>query len=348
MMDVSFSYDGAIFYYARLEAVPNVGDNIIFDIDNIDKNKFEIKLTPVHNTFNAQDNGFTVNSKYGSYDIFEPFEKAFQDKGFAVSVYFDKKDEDTDFLCDGHLLISHIRDKFTDAPTEKKRVGIVVAIEMNAIFEMYGNCKELESFCGFKVFLVERDNYSIYIVQSGMGECAAAAACQFLITKYKISMIINFGVVGGLTTDMKKLKVCLVDKVVHYKYDCSEFLPMTVGQVDGYDSIYIRTNENLVKYAGMLNNSLNLVTCCSGDKFIGTAEEKTHLHNTFGGDICDMESAGIVLTCNTNKVPCVLFKAVSDGLTDGAEGFFAELDNASKKCLKIADRILDKIATIEF
>lgn len=312
-----------------------------------DKEKFEIKLTPMHTTFNAQDNGFKVTSEYDSYDVFAPIEESFLEKGWDVSVYLDKKAEDVDNLTCGHLALSNIRDKFTDAPTEKKRVGIVVAIEMNAIFDMYKNVKELESVAGFKLFLVERDNYLIYIAQSGMGECAAAAACQFLISKCNVSMIINFGVVGGLTQEMKQLKVCLVDKVVHYKYDCSEFLPMVVGQVDGYDTIYIKTNENLVKNALLLNEDLTLVTCCSGDKFIGTAEEKTYLHETFKGDICDMESAGIVLTCDTNKVPCILFKAVSDGLADGAEGFFAELDNASKKCLKIADQILDKIATIE-
>ncbi len=312
-----------------------------------DKTKFELKITPIHETFNAQDNGFNVTSEYDSYDVFAPIEKAFLDKGWDVAVYLDKKGEDSDSLTCGHLMLPNIRDKFTDAPTEKRRVGLVVAIEMNAIFERYGNCKEIGTSAGFKLFLVERDNCSIYIAQSGMGECAAAAACQFLISKCHVSMIINFGVVGGLTPEMKQLKVCLVDKVVHYKYDCTEFLPMVLGQVDGYDSIFIKTNENLVKNALMLDDTLTLVTCCSGDKFIGTAEEKTYLHNTFQGDICDMESAGIVLTCDTNKVPCILFKAVSDGLADGADGFFAELENASRKCLETVDRILDKIATIE-
>lgn len=329
---------------------PVTKDSII-DPDVIDKlfdkSKFEIKLTPIHETFNAQDNGYISASEYDFSKVFAPVEKAFADKGWDVSVYFDKKGEDADLLTDGHLMLSNIREKFTSVPKQKKRVGIVVAIEMNAIFEMYGNCRELENSSGFKLFLVERDNYYIYIAQSGMGECAASAACQFLISECKVSMIINFGVVGGLTDKMKQLKVCLVDKVVHYKYDCSEFLPMVVGQVEGYDSIFIKTNENLVKSALLLNDELTLVTCCSGDKFIGTMKEKMYLHDTFNGDICDMESAGIVLTCNMNKVPCILFKAVSDGLSGGAEEFFAELDNASKKCLKIADKILDKLAVIE-
>lgn len=312
-----------------------------------DKNRFCIKLTPIHSTFNAADNGFRITSEYDSYEVFAAFEKSFLDIGWDVLVYLDRKGEDDDGLTCGNLLLPNIRNKLTDTSADRKRIGLVVAIELNAIFERYGSCRQLESPAGFKLFLVERDRYSIYIAQSGMGECAASAACQFLISKCGVSKIINFGVVGGLTSDMKQLKVCLVDRVVHYKYDCSEFMPLAVGQVDGYDSIYIKTNENLVKTAQMLNSDLTLVTCCSGDKFIGTAEEKTFLHETFHGDICDMESAGIVLTCDANRVPCILFKAVSDGLADGAEGFYAELDNASRKCLQIADQIMDRIADFE-
>ncbi len=312
-----------------------------------DKRKFAVKLTPVHSTFNAADNSLKATDDYDFSRVFEPVEKAFQEIGWDVFVYLDKKDEDNDSLTDGNLLLANLREKLSDNPGEKKRVGIVVAIELNAIFDMYKNWKELECPAGFRLFRIERDSYTIYIAQSGMGECAASAACQFLISKYNVSKIINFGVVGGLTPDMKSLKVCLVDRVVHYKYDCSEFMPLAVGQVDGYDSIYLRPSENLVKSALMLKSDLPLVTCCSGDKFISTPEEKTYLHNTFGGDICDMESAGIVLTCSANRVPCILFKAVSDGLNDGADGFFAELDNASKKCLEIADRIMDRIANIE-
>ncbi|MBQ0099284.1 MAG: 5'-methylthioadenosine/S-adenosylhomocysteine nucleosidase [Firmicutes bacterium] len=230
----------------------------------------------------------------------------------------------------------------------KISVGIIVAIEINAVFEIYKDYKELPCPQGFKLFLVEKENCFIYILQTGVGECYASSGCQFLISKYNVSMIVNFGVVGGLTKEMKQLKVCLVDKVVHYKYDCSEYLPLQVGQVEGHDSIYLNTDKTLINIALSIIDDLPLVTCCSGDKFVGTEEEKTYLHERFNGDICDMESAGIVLTCELNKVPCILFKAVSDGLSDGAEGFFKELQNASIKCLRIANDILDKIANVEF
>ncbi len=229
----------------------------------------------------------------------------------------------------------------------RKRIGLIVAIEMDAIFEHYKTWKELPSPPGFNLYLVERDTYDIYILRTGMGEIAASCGVQYLIAKWDVSYILNFGVVGGLTTDMKTQKICLVERVVHYKYDCSEFMDLAVGQVDGHDSIYLRTGESLLKSAMAAMEGVSPVTCCSGDKFVSTMEEKQYLHDTFSGDICDMESAGIVLACEANGVECLLMKAVSDGLSDGAEGFYAELKAASLKCLKAMDAVMEHLVNSE-
>lgn len=156
-------------------------------------------------------------------------------------------------------------------------------------------------------------------------------------------MIVNFGVVGGLKESMSLCKVCIVDRVVHYKYDCSEFMPLSIGQLDDHTTIDLLPSEALVKAALKINGDLLPVTCCSGDKFVGTKEEKVYLSETFGGDICDMESAGIVIACEMNDVPCILFKAVSDGLSNAASDFYSELEKASKECLEVADKIIDNL-----
>lgn len=217
---------------------------------------------------------------------------------------------------------------------------MIVAIELDAVFSHYENIRELPAPAGYKLYLVEKDTCKLYILKTGMGEIAAAAGVQHLVSAYGVSKIINFGVVGGLTPEMKKQKVCIVKRVVHYKYDCSEFMDLKVGQVDGHDSIFLPTDPVLFENALAADGSLMPVTCCSGDKFISTASEKQYLHDTFEGDICDMESAGIVLACEINGIPCMLLKAVSDGLAEGAEGFFAELQSASLKALEIADKLL--------
>lgn len=223
------------------------------------------------------------------------------------------------------------------------KIGLIVAIETDSIFAYYQNVTPLPCPAGFQLYRTEKNGTDIYILRTGMGEIAAASGVQYLISACGAERIVNFGVVGGLTPEMGRQKVCVIDRVVHYKYDCSEFLPLKIGQVDGHDSVYLPTDPTLVEKALAVRPDLKKATCCSGDKFVGTAEEKAHIHTAFEGDVCDMESAGIVLTCEANGVPCLLLKAVSDGLADGAKGFFEELFDASFLCLKTLDEIMNQI-----
>lgn len=225
----------------------------------------------------------------------------------------------------------------------KKKIGLVVAIEISAFFKLFPSYQELEAPKGFKVYFVNKDNYEIYVIKTGMGEVASSSGTQYLITKYNVSLIINFGVVGGITNEMAKEKICLVNKVIHYRYDCSEFMPLKVGQVEGHDSIYLEVDKKLINEVKKILKDIKLVTCCSGDKFIATAKEKESIHKAFNADIVDMESSGIVLVAEANDIPCLLFKAVSDGLNDGAEGFYKELENASIKCLETAIKVIDSL-----
>lgn len=220
------------------------------------------------------------------------------------------------------------------------KIGLIVAIETDSVFEYYKEIETLPSPKGFSLYKTVKENCEIYILKTGMGEIAAASGTQYLITACGVELIVNFGVVGGLTAEMGTQKVCLIDRVVHYKYDCSEFLDTKTGQVDGHDSIYLPTDKNLAQKALSISSELKSATCCSGDKFVGTASEKAQLHSDFEGDVCDMESAGIVLTCEANEIPCLMFKAVSDGLSGGAREFFEELFDASLLCLKIADEVI--------
>ena len=225
----------------------------------------------------------------------------------------------------------------------KMKIGLIVAIEMDSIFQHYGEIEKLTSPKGFELYKTQKGENEIFILRTGMGEIAAAAGTQYLITFCGVKVIVNYGVVGGLTHEMGKHKVCLIERVVHYKYDCSEFLELKIGQVDGHDSIYLFTDPLLLSKALEVSGALVKATCCSGDKFIGTEKEKAQLHSDFGGDVCDMESAGIVLTCELNDVPCLMFKAVSDGLSGGAGEFFDELNKASLLCLEAADEVISAL-----
>ncbi len=220
---------------------------------------------------------------------------------------------------------------------------MIVACETEAVLEKYPDLKKLEAPKGFEVFVHQDKNFEVYVMHCGMGSVYAAAGTQLLIDRYNVDTIVDFGVVGGLTQEMKTERLVLVEKAVHYRYDCSEFMDLKIGQVDGHDSIYLYTDKTLLEKALSVAPFLKKATIASGDKFISKTEEKNWIHETFDCDICDMESSGIILTCEANDVPCLLFKAVSDCLTGGAEEFWKELLNVSLMCLDITDKVIKEM-----
>lgn len=77
-----------------------------------DKEKFIIKITPIHETNSAIKNGFDVTTSYSDYDVYRQFEKPLIDEGWQVIVFVPSKEEDSDRITCGNALIS-------DHPTEK-------------------------------------------------------------------------------------------------------------------------------------------------------------------------------------------------------------------------------------
>ena len=221
-----------------------------------------------------------------------------------------------------------------------KKIGMLVAVEMNAVLDRYGSAEETEERWGFRILRYRMPDYLLYVVNSGIGELAAAAATQLLIDRYGVELVVNFGVVGGLTEAMAQTRTCVVEELVHYDFDLSGIDPVVPGQYPGYEGVRIPTTPELVERAVALHPELKRVVCASADKFVDGREAKTALHRRWGADICEMEAAGVVLTCHRCGVPCLLIKTVSDSIDGGAEEFYAEVRRTSAICLEITDRII--------
>ena len=83
---------------------------------------------------------------------------------------------------------------------------------------------------------------------------------------------------------------------------------------------------------------LKEVVCASADKFVADEGKKQHLNETYGAEICEMESAGVLLTCLHAGVPCLILKAVSDG-KGGAEEFTKMVNESARECAKIVTEV---------
>lgn len=224
-----------------------------------------------------------------------------------------------------------------------QRIGLLVAVEQESIFEKYGKAAKVESSGGFKVYRYKNHNYSLFVINSGVGEIAAAAATQVLIDVYHVDLVVNFGVTGALTDEMTLAENCIVEKIIHYDFDLSGIDPVKVGQYPNFNDEYLYTDTALVNRALRVCPTLKQVTCASADKFVASQADKQRLHSDFGADICEMESAAIYLTCYRNHIPCIFIKAISDSLTGGGKEYYTELLRAASLCLEVTDKVIKTI-----
>ncbi|MBQ3616758.1 MAG: 5'-methylthioadenosine/S-adenosylhomocysteine nucleosidase [Bacteroidales bacterium] len=224
-----------------------------------------------------------------------------------------------------------------------KKIGLLVAVEQQSIFEKYGKAAKVESAGGFDVYSYKNREYQLFVINSGVGEIAAAAATQVLIDVYKVDLVVNFGVVGALTDEMTVAENCVVEKIVHYQFDLSGIDPVKKGQYPGFNSEFLYTDTVLINKALKVYPSLKKVTCASADRFVADKNEKDELHTSFGADICEMECAAIFLTCHRNHVPCLFIKAVSDSLTGDGKEYYQEYLRAASLCLDITDKIIHQL-----
>lgn len=70
-----------------------------------DKKKFIVKITPIHETSSAIENGFEVTG-YSDYNVYRKFEQPLLEEGWDVIVFVPSKEEDSDRITCGNALIS--------------------------------------------------------------------------------------------------------------------------------------------------------------------------------------------------------------------------------------------------
>ena len=225
------------------------------------------------------------------------------------------------------------------------KVGVIVATkdELKPFIDVFGEPEPaFQKTRGYEAFrwYLGVGNY-LYLVLSGPGEIAAASSTQYLIENFKVDGIINYGVAGGLSDQFAAGYIGVVEKVVHTDFDISLSGKHVVGQYPHAKSRYIRpAKEFIPRY---LTEDVNKLTCASADKFVGGGEPKARLRREFGADICEMEAAGILITCNRNNMPVTLIKAVSDGADEDAEAFENNIYKASKSCVYLIASFLQHL-----
>ncbi|MBP5373165.1 MAG: 5'-methylthioadenosine/S-adenosylhomocysteine nucleosidase [Clostridia bacterium] len=223
-----------------------------------------------------------------------------------------------------------------------KKIGIIIAqlIEGSDFMKKLGEFESIET-AGFSVRKYLYKGKEIYFTESGVGEIRAAISTQFLIDNYGVETIINFGVVGGLRSEMRG-KVCIVEGVCHYDYDLSALDLSPRGKYEIFDSAVVPTDASIFSLLKEIAPAAQTVVCASGDKFVVDADFKKGLIDEFGASICEMEAAGILMTAKRSGIPCGIVKIVSDD-GDHADEYYDFLEHMKDELSSIVIPLIEKL-----
>lgn len=206
-----------------------------------------------------------------------------------------------------------------------KRIGMVVALfeEQEHLIGTFGKRVKMYKFGEIKISEYHYKDCKIYMADSGVGEIAAALSTQLLFLKFNVEVILNFGVVGGLTKDLNCGGVAYVGEIVHHDFTTSYKNKEMAGKyLFQLDSFVFEADKDMLKLAKKVIGDRKVVRIVSGDKFVDDNDFRDWLINHFGGEICDMESAGIYFACRNHGIPFLMIKTVSDSADDNASADF--------------------------
>ena len=142
------------------------------------------------------------------------------------------------------------------------------------------------------------DGRRLVIVESGVGQEAAADTTSAVLALHNPKWIISAGFAGSLREDLRKGHILMANEVA----DASNGL-LTIGL-------------NIDEEAAANSRGLHIGRLLTVDRLIRTKTEKEQLSQEHAALACDMETFAIVEACQSGNTPCMSVRVVSDGLED--------------------------------
>jgi len=226
-----------------------------------------------------------------------------------------------------------------------KKIGIVVATtnEFTSLFNFKYKPKKVYDF-PYVTYFYKIKNKKIYVSLSGIGETAAAACTQYLISEFDVEFIFNYGACGSLNHSLALSDIVFIDKIVDLSFDTSP-----IDNCAPHAHIELNFKDPVIDVSSSIANqiysdfpSILKVTCASNNIFVADATVKESIYKEYNASICEMESIGIYLTCLKNNIGCFFIKAVSDTVQGGPDEYYKFCNEVALKAFNILETILTK------
>ena len=179
---------------------------------------------------------------------------------------------------------------------------------------------------------------------SGVGKVFSAVCAQTMVLKFGVKAIINTGVAGGLSPNLKLGEVAIASQVCQHDMDTSG-VGDPKGLISGINKVFIDADPLWVAKAEKAAQKLGIHTetgvIASGDQFVCDTDRKAWIRDFFRAEAVEMEGAAIGQVCFVNEIPFVVIRSISDDASGHApvsyESFFKE---AAQRAVALTEEML--------
>ena len=215
-------------------------------------------------------------------------------------------------------------------------IGAIVAMEKEAKYfiEKLSNLK-ITTYLGKRVYQGEINNKEITLIISGIGKVNSAMSTQFLIDKYNVDYVLNFGTCGGLDENFNVGDIFIVKSAVQYDFDLTEIDKCELGYMEEYDCVFFDCKNDFLAQD-------NAVGCLGTADLFSEDINKINKLKSMGCNLKDMEGGAIFQVCKANDKPLLMIKGVSDvfGKKSMIDQYLINVKIVSKK---LVDYVCDLI-----
>lgn len=209
-------------------------------------------------------------------------------------------------------------------------IGIIGAMEEEIAFLREKiEIVTTKSLLGLTYHIGRFSGHQVVLVKSGIGKVNAAICTQAMIDHFGVDFVINIGVAGALSPELKIGDILISTDAVQHDMDTTDFGD-PIGIIPRMPVSYFPADEALIalaqKAADVCQLDCRIITgrVASGDQFISSKAARETIRKNVQGDCAEMEGAAIAHTCFLNRIPFVILRAISDEANEQAGVSFDE------------------------
>ena len=217
-----------------------------------------------------------------------------------------------------------------------------LAIEVEGIVKMMEN-KEEQTIAKITYHKGKIFGREIVCCECGIGKVNAAMSTQIMIDLYAPEVIINSGIAGSLSGDIRIGDIVVSDDCVQHDMDGTE-MGDPLGQVQFND-------EKRTYFPADKETADKLYAACriidgirvfrgriaSGDVFVSSHERRQRIADMFNALACEMEGAAVGTVCYRNGVKFAILRSISDDFNQNEYSDFRQF------CLLAAEHSIQAI-----